>query len=147
MPFLSLLFPCLRSRINYARYLHTKRPGKIKNTNSDREAPRGPISFVLSPLVSLTPRCTFSRALSFSLRYTLRASAIYRPSLSPKRYWRYRIIAPGHQSCKLPSVESRNHKFSGNQMIHRAALPDGPTTTSLQRSETRRLWNSRMRFV
>jgi len=27
--------PCLRSRINYARYLHTKRPGKIKNTNSE----------------------------------------------------------------------------------------------------------------
>jgi len=133
MPFLFPPHPCLRSRINYARYLHTKRPGKIKNTNSEREAPHSP-----HLVRSLTPRQPRS-ALHFLSRspslvlYDLRASAIYRPSLSPKRYRRYRIIAPGHQSCKLPSAESRNHKFSGNQMIHRAALPDGPATTSLQR--------------
>lgn len=91
MPFPSPPFPCLRSRINYARYLHTKRPGKIKNTNSDREAPRGPISSVLSTPSSASPRAALSlasflpRSLSpFST--ALRALAVYRPSFSPKRY-------------------------------------------------------------
>lgn len=129
MPFLLPSFPlaCLRSRINYARYLHTKRPGKIKNTNSEREAPRGPISSVLSSIVGLIPRAALSLAsflsralfLSLSTTYELRPYTGCR--FPPKRYRRYRIIAPGHQSCKLPSAESRNHKFSGNQMIHCAA--------------------------
>lgn len=67
-PSLSLSLPCLRSRINYARYLHTKRPGKIKNTNSEREAPRGPVSSVPSSpsLASLRSRCTFSRRSELS---------------------------------------------------------------------------------
>lgn len=63
--------PCRRSRINYARYLHTKRPGKIKNTNSDREAPPR-----LHLVRSLTPRQphpvlhTFSRELSPALSFS-----------------------------------------------------------------------------
>lgn len=47
-----------------------------------------------------------------------------RPLFSPEQQRRYRIIAPGHQSCKLPSAESRSHKFFGNQMIHRDRLPN-----------------------
>jgi len=119
--------PCLRSRINYARYLHTKRPGKIKNTNSEPgEHPRSPISSILSPFIgaALSLASFLPRSLSLIL-CTL--WAIYGRRF-PRRHRRYRIIAPGHQSCKLPSAESRNHKFSGNQMIHRAALPDGPAT-------------------
>lgn len=83
MPLLPLPLPCLRSRINYARYLHTKRPGKIKNTNSEREAPRGPISSVLSSLAGLIPRAALSLASSLSFSTALR-SFIYRLSLSPE---------------------------------------------------------------
>lgn len=78
MPFLYPLL-CRRSRINYARYLHTKRPGKIKNTNSDREAPPrlhlAPRSLTLRqphPALHFLSRA-FSRALflSFSTPYEL----------------------------------------------------------------------------
>lgn len=81
--------PCRRSRINYARYLHTKRPGKIKNTNSERAGgtPGGP--HLVRSLIpsSATLRAALSLPRSLSLPLVLRApraSTIYRPCCLPR---------------------------------------------------------------
>lgn len=70
--------------INYARYLHTKRPGKIKNTNSERgrHPPVAP-----PPPPSPQPLLTRPRASSLFLPALFsrpRGSAIYPAAVFPE---------------------------------------------------------------